>query len=159
MRFAFRLLLSSLALLVVAAPVAAGEESYPETLTSPSSVGEVVFPHRAHVEDFGFECVECHHETRAAELTMPHPAYLEDYWLDCGVCHRADGAGQASQSCTSCHPESPASASDQTISSKVAIHRSCWRCHESSTGVEASSGCTFCHQVDRAAASRAVASR
>jgi hypothetical protein len=150
---------SGLALVAAVALAAAPAASPPDVVTSTSSVGRVEFPHRSHVEDFGVACVECHHETAAAPLAMPHPAYLEDYWLDCKVCHRAEAAAQPSQACSACHPEHPVRAADQTVSSKVAVHTSCWRCHESGTGREASAGCTFCHQRETVAPGSGAAAR
>jgi hypothetical protein len=55
------------------APAAFGEdpEVAPE-LVFPSSVGEVVFPHKAHFNDMEIACSSCHHETNARMLDIPH---------------------------------------------------------------------------------------
>jgi hypothetical protein len=151
--------LSGLALLAVAALGAAAGTAPPDVVATPSSVGRVEFPHRAHVEDFGVDCAECHHETAAAPLDWPHPGYLEDYWLDCATCHRAETAQLPSQACSACHPDQPARAADQTASAKVAVHTSCWRCHEPGTGRDASAGCAFCHQRESSAAPTPAAAR
>lgn len=148
---------SLLAALVVLAPVpvapADPESPAPVEIVSPSSVGEVVFPHQKHFEELSIGCGDCHHETSAAVLKMPHPQYFEDFWIDCAVCHREDDAPLASLSCSSCHPSAPTSIADQTLSAKVAIHRSCWRCHETGSGESATASCAQCHNRERIAAS------
>jgi len=154
MRNLARTLLTALVVLVPLAvsaddPVA----SAPTVIVSPSSVGEVVFPHRKHFEELNLDCVTCHHETHAAVLTMPHPQYFEDFWIDCKICHRADSAPLGSLACSTCHPSAPKSVADQTISAKVAIHRGCWACHDPGTGEKATAGCNFCHNRQRIAAS------
>lgn len=120
--------------------------SIPQAIKSPSSVGAVNFPHQQHYEDFEIECKECHHETNAAELKFPHDNYFDDYWIDCKICHHQTGEiTLAAHSCSKCHHDSPANIADETLSSKVVIHKSCWGCHEMETGVEASQSCKFCH--------------
>ena len=120
----------------------------PETLEWSSEVGKVEFLHRAHAEDFGIECVTCHHETDASPLRLPHPRYFEGSWEECARCHREEKPQQLAQSCSACHPDAPFTVADETSSSKVVIHESCWRCHEVGSGAEASSQCGFCHQYD-----------
>jgi hypothetical protein len=127
------------------------EESYiddvlADEIVFASSLGEVRFDHRFHAEELGVACGACHHDTLAEDLDTPHPEYLVDFWLDCSICHRsAEDAGRP-QACSVCHDGSPVSIADQTLSSKVVIHRSCWGCHEVGTGVEASGACSTCHQ-------------
>jgi len=111
-----------------------------------SGAGAVSFPHRLHFEDLEIECADCHHETNAARLDMPHPEYLEDFWIDCGGCHQANSAAATPQACSNCHHDSPVTVADETLSSKVVIHRSCWGCHDVATGMEASKGCPGCHR-------------
>src|SRR5690606_16295231 len=85
----------ALALLALAAPLAqvahaaesAAPAEPPDTVRWESSVGDVEFAHRMHVEDLGTECVACHHETAAAALEVPHPDYFDDFWVDCATCH------------------------------------------------------------------------
>lgn len=118
-----------------------------ESITSSASVGAVVFPHLYHVDELGFECSDCHHETSAAALRIPHPEYFDDFWIDCESCHQGEDLTQP-QSCGNCHAPS-SEVGDETLSAKVVIHRSCWECHEVGTGAEASSSCAFCHEVKR----------
>ena len=129
--------------------VLAGEESdssQPKAvIRSPSSVGEVVFPHKLHFEELEIECDECHHETDAAKLQMPHEEYFEDFWIDCRICHNDNEVVSKPQACANCHHNSPANNADQTLSAKVVIHKNCWECHDMETGEEASQNCIFCH--------------
>lgn len=111
-----------------------------------STVGRVSFPHRLHVEDLEIECADCHHETNAGRLETPHPEYFDDLWIECGGCHEATASVAGPQGCSNCHHASPVTIADETLSSKVVIHRSCWSCHDITTGAEASQGCTTCHQ-------------
>lgn len=149
---------SAVALLGALVALAAGAAGPPETLTWPSSVGEVVFDHRMHVEDLGAECVSCHHETVARPLADPHPDYFDGFWVDCATCHGgapSEAAGGA-RSCAECHPASVHRPHVDLPTVKVALHQSCWSCHESGRGAEASASCAVCHRPgpDAAAAGR-----
>lgn len=141
-------LTSTLVLVAGLAVATVGGDPIPETIEFRSEIGSVEFPHRAHAEDFGVECVECHHETNAAPLELPHPHYFEDGWKECRKCHHESGSGAQARSCSACHPDAPFSVADETLSSKVVIHRSCWTCHETGRGAEASSQCGSCHRRD-----------
>lgn len=118
----------------------------PETVRWTSSVGDVVFQHRLHTEEFGAECVSCHHETVAASLELPHPEYFDGFWVDCAVCHTGSATPTAAGKCGVCHPERTSGLNLEMATVKVAIHRSCWKCHDRGTGSEASTQCGFCHQ-------------
>lgn len=128
---------------VMASPEQEGEVV--EFIEWRSTVGAVSFPHLMHVEELELECADCHHETHATRLDMPHPEYLEDFWIDCESCHQA-GEAAVPQACSNCHHDSPVTIADETLSSKVVVHRSCWNCHDVTTGVDASRGCGTCHQ-------------
>jgi len=106
---------------------------------------DVCFPHAMHADDFGIECVSCHHETNATTLNIPHEEYFEDLWIDCATCHKPGDAVAGSMACSSCHHNSTTDIADQTLSSKVVIHKSCWNCHEAGTGAQASGACKTCH--------------
>ena len=124
-----------------------GNEEIPDEITSECpSVGEVVFPHREHYEDFEIECVECHHEMDAKNIDIPHEEYFNDFWIDCKVCHdKPESEEMIAHTCSSCHNSKPINIADEMISKKVAIHKNCWGCHESGTSVEASESCVTCH--------------
>jgi hypothetical protein len=122
----------------------------PSEIISPSSAGEVFFPHLQHTEDFDVACKDCHHETNAAELNIPHEDYFDDFWIDCKICHHEGGSGKLqAQACSKCHHSNPANIADETLSSKVVIHKNCWECHEVGTGKEASESCQLCHSGER----------
>jgi hypothetical protein len=136
-------------------PAGAAPAEPPETVRWESSVGDVEFGHRMHVEDLGTECVACHHETTATALELPHPDYFDDFWVDCATCHGGE-AKTALARCGSCHPERTASGPHVEMpTAKVAIHESCWSCHESGRGAEASISCAVCHRRPAAVAATA----
>ncbi len=116
-----------------------------------TTLREVVFPppgvfdHDFHVDDLDLECNECHHEAAASPFDTPHEEYFEDLWITCETCHSEEGVDLGPRACVDCHPRSPSGIADQTVSLKVATHRSCWSCHDSGTGVEASESCASCH--------------
>lgn len=108
-------------------------------------LGDVTFQHQFHADELGIECVACHHETNAAALEVPHTEYFSDFWINCKICHRPGAAPTRPQACSLCHHTSPVNIADETLSSKVVIHRSCWGCHETGTGAAASASCPACH--------------
>jgi len=117
-----------------------------EEILIESSVGNVIFPHDFHVTGVKMECVECHHQIHAVELDTPHPDYLESSWISCHACHNPKSASdQVYYQCGECHHTNPNNIADETLSSKVVVHKSCWKCHDTRTGVEASKGCVDCH--------------
>ncbi|MFC2158969.1 cytochrome c3 family protein [Acidobacteriota bacterium] len=125
------------------------EQQTPPVIQSPSSIGDVSFPHLFHIEDLEQECQTCHHETNASELKMPHEDYFNDFWINCRTCHRSDGSAVLEpQTCSSCHHDSPVSIADETLSAKVVIHQKCWECHEVEKGENASQSCATCHKKD-----------
>ncbi len=90
----------------------------PSEINFECNVGDVSFPHKSHFDMMGIECVKCHHEAKS---------------------------GGNTQSCSNCH-HYPKNYADETMSPKVAIHKSCWSCHKVGTGVEASKSCKKCHK-------------
>lgn len=115
----------------------------PDEITIESSVGNVLFPHKVHMR---FGCKACHHQIHAMELDTPHPDYLESSGVNCQDCHDTDSdTTRNNYKCSDCHHSEPENISDETLSSKVVIHKSCWKCHKSGTGVKASEGCSTCH--------------
>ena len=116
-----------------------------ERRTSPI-MGDLIFPHVEHVEDMELECDECHHETNAVPLHSPHQQYFDDLWVDCGACHHEPGsANPAPRSCYDCHDSTRRDIADERLSSKVILHKNCWKCHEVDTGLAASESCELCH--------------
>ena len=122
----------------------------PDEITYTSSVGDVLFPHSLHVKDLEVECAECHHQIHAMELGTPHPDYLTASWINCKICHNTDPVQiETYYRCSDCHLTNSEDIADETLSSKVVTHKSCWNCHETGTGVEASQGCAECHIKDK----------
>jgi c(7)-type cytochrome triheme protein len=124
-------------------PIAPATPVMPIEVVFESSVGDVRFPHNLHLK---FGCTMCHHQIHAAELETPHPEYMESSWITCGDCHAKESALTGNYyRCSDCHHSEPENIADETLSSKVVVHQSCWKCHESGTGRQASSGCDDCH--------------
>ena len=122
----------------------------PGEITYTSSVGDVLFPHNLHVTELEVECVECHHQIHAMELDTPHPDYMTSSWVSCKICHNTDSVKREEYyKCSYCHLTNSDDIADETLSSKVVTHKSCWNCHETGTGVEASQGCVECHVKDK----------
>lgn len=118
----------------------------PDVIKIPSSVGEIVFPHRMHIEDQEIECVECHHQINATKLNTPHPEYFKSSWIKCNICHNgSDHIAQKVYTCSKCHHSTPDNITDETLSAKVVIHKKCWSCHDIGTGAKASESCSMCH--------------
>ena len=122
----------------------------PGEITYTSSVGDVLFPHNLHVTELEVQCVECHHQIHAMELDTPHPDYMTSSWVSCKICHNTDSVKREEYyKCSYCHLTNSDDIADETLSSKVVIHKNCWNCHETGTGVEASQGCVECHVKDK----------
>ena len=141
-----RLACAALGLILAAGSVSAETSPAPETVRWSSSVGEVVFAHQRHAEEYGAECVSCHHETVAANLAVPHPDYFDGFWVYCKGCHTGGPTPAVEGKCASSHPERLSGHNQEIPTTKVAIHRSCWSCHDRGTGASATKQCGFCHQ-------------
>jgi len=116
----------------------------PDVIVFESALGDVHFPHTRHQK---MRCNRCHHQIHARELDTPHEEYFVASWIKCQSCHETDSEfGDSYFKCSGCHHAEPESIIDETISSKVVIHESCWKCHKSGTGVTASEGCSYCHE-------------
>jgi len=122
-------------------PVA--KPTMPIDITIESSVGNVLFPHKSHLK---LGCKKCHHQIQAEELETPHPDYLASSWINCQDCHKPDSETSGKYyKCSDCHHSEPTNIADETLSSKVVVHQSCWKCHKTGTGAKASEGCSDCH--------------
>jgi len=118
----------------------------PVEIIFPSTIGVIHFPHQVHIEDLGIKCVTCHHQINAKYLSTPHPDYLKSSWIKCEICHKqSEQIAKQVFSCSDCHHSNPKSLTDETLSSKVVIHKKCWECHEVNTGSTASQMCGLCH--------------
>jgi hypothetical protein len=118
----------------------------PDKITIESSLGNVLLPHKVHVKDVKLKCNVCHHQIHASELDTPHPDYLTSSRASCQTCHETNSETRKKYyKCSLCHHSDPDDISDETLSSKVVIHKICWKCHEAGTGAQASEGCGNCH--------------
>jgi len=121
-------------------------DSTPGDITFESLIGDVHFPHDLHVVDLELDCSECHHQIHAKDLDTPHPDYMKSSWIKCGICHDENsGMSRQYYRCSDCHHSELENIADETLSSKVVIHKNCWSCHESGKGATASKGCPGCH--------------
>lgn len=136
-------------LLLFAFPLSCLSQEAPGTpadITFESLIGDVHFPHDLHIDDLELDCAECHHQIHAKDLDTPHPDYMKSSWIKCGICHD-ENSGMSMQyyRCSDCHHSELENIADETLSSKVVIHKNCWSCHESGRGATASKGCPGCH--------------
>lgn len=126
-----------------AADKAPSRPALPDIILFESSIGDVHFPHKKHQR---MQCSRCHHQIHAKELDTPHKDYLSVSWIECQTCHSTESEfGDTYYKCSGCHHSEPENIVDETISSKVVTHQSCWKCHKTGTGVKASEECSFCH--------------
>ena len=117
----------------------------PKVIKSKSIVGEVTFEHQQHFTEFDVKCKSCHHEINAQRLSIPHKEYFDDLYIDCKICHHSTKKPKKAQACSNCHKSISTNPADETLSSKVVIHKNCGNCHELGKGVEASKNCKMCH--------------
>lgn len=150
-RVAAALATAAAVILLLFAGARAGSEKDPGGVPETIELGDVSFPHQFHFDALGVACRDCHHETQAGKLEIPHPEYFEDLWIDCKTCHHESRPTTAPQLCSSCHHDTPFDIADETLSSKVVVHRSCWKCHDVGKGKEASTSCRTCHARKMAA--------
>lgn len=142
----FAAAVAAILLAVASIPARSEGVAAPSQRVFPSSVGEVVFHHEMHTKNLGVKCAECHHHINAKPLNTPHPDYLKSSWINCAICHSEPGKlKQNAYSCSTCHHSSPVNIADETLSTKVVIHKQCWKCHQVGTGKDASTGCEKCH--------------
>lgn len=115
--------------------------------------GRVIFTHAAHVEEYGLECADCHHDD------------IEDQEapLACGTCHppafdadfRAEHqkAFSTEDACLRCHDDTPTVPLDddnrpyvEDIPTRAdAFHQQCMSCHEEYGGPFGEDSCYQCH--------------
>jgi len=136
----------AIALLASNLPANSESIAIPKEMTFPASAGAVTFHHEMHIRDLGLKCVECHHSMDAKQLVTPHPDYMKRTSVKCESCHgKPGGANQNIYSCSGCHGTNPMGIADETLSTKVVIHKQCGNCHVMGTGKDASKACEKCH--------------
>ena len=142
---------ASVILLAVShSPSKADTETIPPEKRFSSTLGEVIFQHQKHIREHGIKCPVCHHPVIAKKLDTPHPAYFRSSPVDCKVCHNdSEKTKKTVYTCSGCHRSNPISIADETLSSKVVIHKMCWDCHEVGTDKESSKLCKKCHSGEK----------
>lgn len=104
------------------------------------------FSHKAHVEDFGFECSSCHNDTftmkkgaAASNKDFNMTSFQEGKY--CGTCHNGDDAFETTTQCGSCHyPPTQKIVFDKPVNAVVFDHEvhvvkqklACESCHSGS---------------------------
>ncbi|QJB57477.1 cytochrome c3 family protein [Pseudodesulfovibrio sp. zrk46] len=114
--------------------------------------GRVIFTHKFHADDYGFDCTDCHHDDIEA-----------DTFLSCGSCHpkefdadfRANHQNNfpSEEACLRCHDDVPTgelAEEDRPDIENIplradAFHAQCMDCHEENGGPYGDDTCYECH--------------
>lgn len=143
--------LCATALVVYLTP--SGEQEVPPRVILDNAGGRVIFTHAAHTEDYGFACVDCHHDDIGQEQ-----------FISCGSCHpsefdetfRAEHQNnfENEDACLRCHYDPPQEelAEDNRPDTEFiptradAFHAQCMNCHEDmGAGPYGDDTCYDCH--------------
>lgn len=138
-----------------------------------SADGDLLIPHRAHVETLGIECARCHsdlvHSKNPRGLNRPKMTGCTESCHDgkratdkCAKCHTGkqipDSHGQKDwlrihqaeskkTDCESCHAWSPDFCNDCHVK-RPASHRGNWKTlHAARARTQGESSCRFCHEA------------
>src|SRR5512135_2884661 len=116
MKAVYVFLSTALAVMTVWAAPAPAEEGveYPAEISYQATGKSVIFSHKAHVEDFGLACDECHNAIFQPKANSArengdfnmNALYSGKY---CGVCHNGDRAFASDDytQCERCHSGNP----------------------------------------------------
>lgn len=103
--------------------------------------GDLLIPHRAHVEILGIECVECHNDL---VHSLNEDGFNQPQMETClSLCHDGDKAGDE---CVSCHTRKHTPATHEQndwlqVHGQRAEEEDCGQCHDWTPGY-----CTECHE-------------
>ncbi len=130
-----------------------GKREVPVRVVMENAGGRVIFSHQAHIQEYGFECTDCHHDDIG-----------QDTFLACGTCHPKayDEKFLAEhqknfpdkEACLRCHDEIPEGPtlpvedrpSTEDIPLRIdAFHSQCMSCHEENGGPTEDDSCYECH--------------
>ncbi|NOY67979.1 MAG: hypothetical protein GXP53_00590 [Deltaproteobacteria bacterium] len=168
-----------LAVLIAVVCIAAGAVSYgaypvkapdlPVRVMLEATGKNVLFDHKVHQDEYGLECVECHHSITGKKgkneqacgachksdgVFKPalgkkglfdHEEHIEDFGLSCQDCHhmydeQSDGKPQA---CSECHMDT----GDKDMPGiEDACHKKCISCHKEMEAGPTTSDCNACHK-------------
>ena len=124
----------------------------------PAAASHVIFRHRKHVNQFGLNCVDCHHESSCARCHTKvteavKPRTVAEHHRPCLRCHKTDmdGANQNAR-CERCHwktdqpkPQPFDHADIGWPLGKYHESRTCRECHLRVPFVELDRNCNACH--------------
>jgi hypothetical protein len=128
------------------------KQEVPARIILDNTGGRVVFSHRTHADDYGFDCADCHHDGLESGEYLP-----------CGACHPAEfdetfrrehpKAFPDKEACLRCHdevPNGPLSADERPDIESIptrgeAFHSLCMNCHEENGGPYGEDACYQCH--------------
>ncbi len=133
------------------APAACGSCHRPDSVYLSALDSNGLFDHQTHSEDFGLDCIDCHHT-----YTEDDPGEPEA----CGVCHNPEAEGENMpgreaafhEQCISCHEASEVIPGGSDCAGchkprprKDAFHEQCMNCHEESGAGPGRADCKTCH--------------
>ncbi|CCH50295.1 Pentaheme cytochrome c [Pseudodesulfovibrio piezophilus C1TLV30] len=128
------------------------KQDVPARIVMDNTGGRVIFSHQAHAEDYGFDCIDCHHDDIGS-----------DTFLACGTCHPAEfnddfrvnhqKAFPSDEACLRCHddvPTAPLAEDERPDIENIplraeAFHTQCMGCHEENGGPYGDDSCYQCH--------------
>ncbi|MEF2145405.1 MAG: cytochrome c3 family protein [Desulfovibrionaceae bacterium] len=142
------LLLAALAGPLLSAPA----EQPPARVLFDNTGGRVIFAHTVHVDDYGLECGECHHDEGDPAKPVPcgacHPASFDESWK-----HDHPSFFPNKDMCLRCHDSDPSGGvtpdnrpdTDWLPVRADAFHGQCMGCHDSMGGPTGEQECKSCH--------------
>ena len=128
------------------------KQDVPARIVLDNAGGRVIFTHGSHVEEYGFDCADCHHD----DIGQDKP-------IACGTCHPAafdktfraehQKAFPSDQACARCHGDVPQGKLtdeerpdiDSIPTRAEAFHKQCQSCHEENSGPYGQDACYECH--------------
>lgn len=143
----------------VGSRLSGGSSDLPPRILLDNGGGRVIFTHAAHAEDYGFDCVDCHHDD-AGDPQQPVP---------CGTCHPKEFDARFAAEhryafpsqgyCLRCHYDqpdmdaAPGSMAEEDRPDKEfiptrmdAFHAQCMDCHrDMGAGPYEDDECSVCH--------------
>lgn len=130
----------------------AAEQDAPTRVVMDNTGGRVIFSHMSHIDDYGLDCADCHHDDTGLDTYLP-----------CGACHPTEFNEEfrtshaknfpSQEACLRCHdevPEGPLAPEERPLKEDIplraeAFHSLCMGCHEENGGPYGSDSCNECH--------------
>jgi hypothetical protein len=132
--------------------IPADKPDVPTRVIMDNAGGRVIFTHQFHSADYGFDCIDCHHDDTGSDKFLP-----------CGTCHPTEFNEQfrtehqkrfdSDEACLRCHddvPTGPLTEDERPDISNIplraeAFHTQCMGCHEENGGPYGDDSCYECH--------------